>query len=141
MAKANIKINLEYEESRLEAPVYRPGDEIVGTVVVDVPEELACEHLYVRLLWHTAGRGTRFQRMVTEKDLHQGPLRPFVPATYQFRFRAPGDPWSYEGHYVSVVWKVAVQIDVPWAKDVNAERPIWIEPLRAPQADSAANVA
>jgi hypothetical protein len=133
-AKADITINLEYEESRADGPIYRPGDEIVGTVVIDVPEELKCDHLYVRLVWHTAGRGTRFQRVVTEKDVHQGALRTFVPATYQFRFRAPSDPWSYEGHYVSVVWKVAVQIDVPWAKDVHAEQMIWIEPVRAAQS-------
>ncbi len=106
-----------------------PGQTLQGTVIVIPDGDLDCKHLYIRLLWHTEGRGTRYLENVEEIDVFQGKLQQGMPASFEFSFSLPYEPWSYEGHYVSVVWKVQAQIDLSWSRDPQAEKAFILRPL------------
>jgi len=137
MAKAEIEINIRNGEEQFGALRFQPDEAIEGTVTILPDSDVNCKHLYVRLEWHTEGRGSQFRQKVEELDLFQGDLQGLMPRTFDFSFRLPDEPWSYEGHYISIVWAIAVQIDVPWGRDVKYEEPFLLSPQR--EADSASN--
>ncbi len=114
---------------------FRPRETVKGTVTIRPDRNINCNHLYIRLEWHTEGRGTRFSQKVAEMDVFQGTLAQGIARTFDFEFTIPKKPWSFEGHYVSVVWNVQVQIDIPMARDVNESAVFLVEPDREP-ADS-----
>lgn len=128
MAKAEIEINLEDGAEAFGAIRYQPGSEVKGTAVISPDGDVACKHLYIRLEWHTEGRGTRYREQIDELDVYQGTLPAGFPNSYEFSFRLPDEPWSYEGHYVSVVWAITVQVDVSWAKDPKVEETFVMRP-------------
>ncbi len=130
MAKAEIEINIRNGEEKFGALRFRPEEAIEGTVTILPDSAVNCKHLYVRLEWHTEGRGTQFRQKIEELDLYQGDLQGLVPRTFDFSFRLPDEPWSYDGYYVSVVWAIAVQIDVPWGRDVKYEEQFLLLPQR-----------
>lgn len=109
---------------------YAPGDEIAGTATIVPDGELRCNHLYVRLQWHTEGRGDRDEGTVAEEDIHQGTLPASVPVTHDFRFTLPRGPWSFAGRYVTIVWAIQVSIDVPLARDPVHYQPFVLAPRR-----------
>jgi hypothetical protein len=115
MGPAQIHVN--FQGGRLEEgfPCYEPGAPISGTVDVRPVSDLKCNHLYVRLQWHTEGRATRDEGKAGELDVYQGPLSAGLPVSYSYRFVLPREPWSYTGHYVNIVWEVFVELDIPWA--------------------------
>jgi len=99
--------------------------------VTVIPDgEVECKHLFVRLLWRTEGRGTRYLEKVAELDVFQGTLQGSFPRAYEFSFPLLDDPWSYEGFYVSIVWAIAVQVDVSWAKDPQGAESFILSPDR-----------
>ena len=106
-----------------------PGETLQGTVMVFPDGDLDCQHLYIRLLWHTEGRGTRYLEKVDELDVFQGKLQKGMPNSFEFSFVLPYEPWSYEGHYVSVVWKVQAQVDLSWSRDPQDEKAFILRPL------------
>lgn len=123
-------IQITFHDQADGAPVQlHPGDTLRGNVVIFPDKDLDCKHLYIRLLWHTEGRGTRHLATVEELDVFQGKLQQGLPNAHEFSFVLPSDPWSFEGHYVSVVWKVQVQIDLSWSKDPKEERPFILRPI------------
>ena len=109
---------------------YAPYDEISGTATIVTDSELTANHLYVRLHWHTEGRGDRDEHTVAEDDIFQGTLSAGVPVTHDFRFRLPPEPWSFAGHYVTIVWAVQISIDVPMARDPVHYQPFIMAPVR-----------
>ena len=111
-----------------------PGDTLQGTVVIIPDKELDCKHLFIRLLWHTEGRGTRYSQNVDELDVYQGKLQQGFPTSFEFSFVLPYEPWSYEGHYVSVVWKVQAQIDLSLSRDPQGEKAFILRPLPSNEA-------
>ena len=112
-----------------------PGETLQGTVTAFPDKDLDCKHFYIRLLWHTEGRGTRYLEKVEELDVFQGKLQQGLPNSFEFSFVLPNEPWSYEGHYVSVVWKVQAQIDLSWSRDPQGEKAFILRPL-AKESDS-----
>jgi len=66
---------------------------------------LNCKHIFIRLQWHTEGRGDRDQQRITQLDVFQGTLQARIPTTYDFAFILPRQPWSYAGYYVNIVWR------------------------------------
>jgi hypothetical protein len=128
---ANVEINLalqngtdEYDYKR-----YTKGDSLKGSVVAIPDGEVDCKHFYVQLLWQTEGRGSQFTEMVAELDLYQGKLTAGMPRSYDFDFVLPDQPWSYDGHYINIVWKIRAQIDIAWASDPTAEVVFVLRPL------------
>jgi hypothetical protein len=109
---------------------YDPGEEIAGTATIVTDSDLRCNHLYVRLQWHTEGRGDRDEGIIAQDDIFQGMLTSGAPVTHEFRFTLPRSPWSFAGHYVSIVWAIQVSIDVPLARDPVYSHPFVLAPRR-----------
>jgi hypothetical protein len=129
MAGVKFNISLMGEAYDVGYISFQPNETIRGTLSVFPEEDLECKHLYVRLLWHTEGRGTTYINTVEEFDLYQGTLRNGLPSSYEFTFTLPDQPWSYSGHYISIVWKVEAQVDLAWAKDPKEAAVFVLRPL------------
>jgi hypothetical protein len=109
---------------------FEPGGDIWGSVTVTPDRDLKCNHLWVRLQWHTEGRGDRDQGRVDEADVFQGTLSANQPVRHDFRFQLPDEPWSFAGHYVNIVWEVVGEIDVPMALDLRGATAFILAPKR-----------
>lgn len=132
----NVAIHGGYDD--LDTKFFRPGEAVKGNVTVIPDKDLNCRHLYIRLVWHTEGRGTRFLDKVEELDVFQGTLQQGMPRTFDFAFTLPREPWSYDGHYVSVVWKVQAQIDLSWSQDPTGEQAFVMSPFVGSESGSFA---
>lgn len=119
MSKADITINLSGGTAAYESIRFLPGGALSGEVIVYPNEDIDCNGLDVILGWQTRGRGTRYNKVVEERRVFQGQLNQGLPRTFSFSFTLPDEPWSYEGHYVSIDWLVQVKIDIPMAKDTH----------------------
>lgn len=108
---------------------YTPGDTISGTVLVVPDSALHCNRVLIQLGWHTEGRGDRDEQIVAETDVARGTLAANVPLLFDFSFSLPNDPWSYAGHYVSIVWHIAAKIDISMAVDPRHEQPFILAPV------------
>ncbi|MCA9934912.1 MAG: hypothetical protein H6662_11070 [Ardenticatenaceae bacterium] len=136
MAKADISITLHRDDGGTDYTTFSPGKMLRGTVMIMPDSDVNCEHLYVHLGWHTEGRGTRFTQKVETRDLFQGTLSAGRPMTREFDFVLPASPWSYDGHYISIVWTVTAQLDVRWAKDPQHSEVIVLRPSATPTSES-----
>lgn len=107
---------------------FTPGETLKGMVQILPDKNLNCRHLYVRLQWHTEGRGDRDSAVVAEQDLYQGTLSSGMPTYHDFSFTTPRGPWSYSGHYVNIIWEIIVTVDVPMGGDPKATLPFILSP-------------
>jgi hypothetical protein len=130
MAKAEIHVALRGGEKDGDTAHYLPGEKVSGTAQVIPDGDVRCNHLYVRLQWHTEGRGDRDTEKIAEVDVFQGTLNAGVPSVHEFSFALPREPWSYAGHYVNVVWEIAVDVDVPWSVNPRHSQPFVMSPYR-----------
>jgi len=141
MGPAQIHVTLEGGRFESGAWHYLPGQPVSGTVEVRPLGNLKCNHLYVRLQWHTEGRGTRDEGRIGELDVFQGQLSAGLNTSYPFHMVLPQEPWSYAGHYVNIVWEVFVEIDVPWAVNARHSQPLVMAPeWRKPGSGAAADL-
>jgi hypothetical protein len=124
MADAIIQFTLRGGQDEGGLMLYQPGQRVRGTVQL-IPDsgDLNCKHIFVRLQWHTEGRGDRDQQCIAQLDVFQGTLQARIPTTYDFAFMLPREPWSYAGHYVNIVWEIEVEVDVPWAVNLRRSQP------------------
>lgn len=83
--------------------VYQAGEEVSGTVVVEESVAREAHRILLRVWWETSGRGTPVRGGKRMAVLHEGAPRPRGSASeYRFRFAAPGAPFTYRGHLLSV---------------------------------------
>lgn len=87
-------------EIQIERDSYLPEQEIAGAVVWgDLKDS---ERIEVRLVWYTAGKGTR--------DLEVVRVHPIDTNTGngsgRFSIKAPAYPYSFSGKIVSIVWAI-----------------------------------
>ena len=118
-------------------PQFHPGETLQGTVTVFPDQNLDCQHVYIRLLWHTEGRGTSYLETIEELDVFQGNMQQGLPNSFEFSFVLPNKPWSYQGHYVSVVWKIQAQVDLSWSRDPQGEKAFILRPLSSNETTEA----
>ena len=130
MAAADFEVTLLGGEDSPPGKLYRPGDEVRGSVALFTDSNVKCQHFYIRLGWHTEGRGTRYAEKVSELDVFQGELSSSIPANYNFSFVLPDQPWSYEGHYITIAWAVEFEVDVSWGKNLKHFEPFILSPER-----------
>jgi len=130
MAKADFIVTLQGGEETPPTKTFHPGEQLQGSVTLFTDQGVKCNHFYVRLGWHTEGRGTRYAEKSAELDVFQGELSSSVPAMHNFSFVLPEQPWSYEGHYISVVWGLEFIVDVPWGLDLKHYEPFILAPRR-----------
>jgi hypothetical protein len=131
MANADIRITLREGEPMGALLRYDPGGVIQGAVQLTPDGAFNCRGVYLRLQWRTEGRGDRDQEKIAERVLAEGPLAANVSIRHDFNFGLPREPWSYAGHYVSIIWEIAVVVDIPLATDINAQQPFILAPRRA----------
>jgi hypothetical protein len=117
MSNTSFTFELRGGETSGELTRFLPGEGVQGSVRITPDIDLNARHVYVRLLWHTEGRGDRDEVVITQEDVFQGVLRAGTPVHYTFHFRLPDEPWSYAGHYVSIVWEIEASIDLAFMRD------------------------
>lgn len=98
---------------------FEPGNPLQGSVQLVTDSDVRANHVWIRLQWHTEGKGDRDEGRVAELDVFQGVLTPQMPMQYSFNFTLPDAPWSYAGHYINIIWEVVVEVDVPMAPDIR----------------------
>ena len=131
MAKATIEVKLDGERELGGLKHYLPGETISGEALIIPDGDIRCKNVYARLQWRTEGRGDRDQGKVDELVLAQGPLKAGLPVQVSLNFILPDSPWSYAGHYISIVWEIAIVIDIPFAKDINYSQAFVMAPERS----------
>jgi hypothetical protein len=137
MARADFLITLHGGNFDGNWQRFAPGDTIQGSVQIVPDSDLRANHVWIRLQWHTEGRGDRDQGRVAEVDVYQGVLTAQTPVTYGFSFTLPPEPWSYAGHYINIIWEIVAEIDVPMAPDLRQGQLFILAPgapVRAPAA-------
>lgn len=107
---------------------YAPGEVLNGTAYVSMAQQLDCRNLTARIGWHTEGRGDRDEGIAAQLDLYRGVLNPTFPTSYEFSFVVPASPWSYGGHYITIVWSISVEIDLAWRSNPRAIQPFVLLP-------------
>ena len=128
MTTASFQIEILGGEAVGEFMRFQPGETLQGSVRITPEADLKARHVYIRLLWHTEGRGDRDQGIAAEQDVHQGLLRGGTPVYYKFHFRLPDQPWSYAGHYVNILWGVECSIDLALARDPRDQATFILTP-------------
>lgn len=63
---------------------FRPNEQMSGEVILRPDGDITCNHLWVRLQWHTEGRGDRDREKVAELDLFQGHLKGGMEHSFPF---------------------------------------------------------
>ena len=79
---------------------FEPGDTIEGEVQWEYAEPP--DSIDVRLFWYTEGRGTQDVN-VEEEVVIEYPSR---NDSKLFSFRAPSDPYSFDGTLISLKWAI-----------------------------------
>jgi hypothetical protein len=126
MANVNIEITLQDGEVGDRPRRYEPGSTLRGWVRLTPEDIVNANRVVVRLEWHTEGRGDRNHGSAGEVQLATGPLS--GPLVQPFTLTVPHDPWSYTGHYITIIWAVVVVVDVRHARDIRHEEPIVVAP-------------
>jgi hypothetical protein len=130
MTQESFQITLTGGEPTLGGPRYAPGERLTGQISLFPEEDVRCRRVFVLLQWRTEGRGTPFSQTVSEITLREGDLIALNPLSFPFSFDLPEQPWSYEGHYIKIVWEVIANVDIPWGRDWVQTVPIVVEPVR-----------
>ena len=128
---ARFTVRIESGEMLDAVPFFEPLQEVAGTVEIAADSSLECRSLTVRLIWHTEGRGDEDKQTVQEIDIYQGRLTLGTPVHGAFRFQLPREPWSFAGHYVSIIWAIEVNIDVPMGRDYSHRERLVMRPRAA----------
>jgi hypothetical protein len=129
MANATIQITLNGGEM-LAGNVLRfdPNGQMQGTVQIVPQENINSKAVYVRLEWHTEGRGDRDGGQVAQIQLGSGQLPANQPIVQGFNFQLPPSPWSFAGYYINIIWTIKVVIDIPFSPDLNAAQVFVLAP-------------
>ena len=81
----------------------------------------------LRLAYHTFGEGNQLHRVVAEQRWTMEPGDPFVTS---FLVGVPGtEPISYDGHLVSVRWRIEVAATRPWRADHEVVADVLVVPV------------
>jgi len=112
MSKCDLQIVFERDDR-----TYRGGDEVSGTVYVQVNQDVETNGIVLERFWQTHGRGNTATGPKERNVLFQGDLRAGQSLSYPFRFTAPDGPPTYHGRYLNVDHYVHVHVDIPWAID------------------------
>ncbi len=130
MANAEIQITLREGEPAGALLRYDPGGVMRGEVRLTANEQVNCRGAYLRLMWHTEGRGDRDEAKVNEIVLATGAIPAGTNVARAFEFNLPQEPWSYVGKCVNIIWEVIGVMDVPIAKDVIVSEQFILAPQR-----------
>jgi hypothetical protein len=128
MSNAAFQITFRGGEPLSGTVRFDPGSRLEGLVQIIPAENIRAKRVLVRVGWHTEGRGDRNSGAVGELQIAQGNLTANTPLAQSFSLDLPTSPWSFAGHYVSIIWLVRVTIDVPFGGDIEAMQPFVVAP-------------
>jgi hypothetical protein len=128
MADVDIELTLQGGEVGDGGRRYEPGSTVQGWARLTPEGTVDCRRVVVRLEWHTEGRGDSDKKCADEVELASGPLS--GPLVQSFTLPVPQQPWSYAGHYIHIIWRVLVVVDIPFSRDIRTEAPIAVAPRR-----------
>ena len=111
-------LRIEIEDGRT---AFRPGEEVRGVASWELPE--APEAVELRLLWFTAGIGTRDVGVVHRASFQQ----PGAAGSRDFAIQLPDGPYSFSGKLISVVWALELVARKP---DDCARVELTVSPTR-----------
>jgi hypothetical protein len=120
----NIRLELDHKGR----PEFATDDTMSGTVIIEVSEDVTCNHLDVELSWHVRGRGTDHRSTPVTVHLFSGNWVAGQTYTYDFQLDLPGGPCSYDGAYFDLDWEIAATADIPWSIDPSDATPLALEP-------------
>lgn len=129
MANATIQITLNGGE-QLPGNILRfdPGSLLAGMVQIIPQENINAKGIFVRLGWHTEGRGDQDAAQVAEVALGSGGLTANQPLVQSFNIMLPQAPWSFAGHYINIIWTLKVTIDIAFSPDLNVSQVFVLAP-------------
>lgn len=107
---------------------YRPGELLKGLVEVEAREDIRSRSVTLEFGWHTEGKGSRNSEVVDRKSLASGSLRARQSVGDQFVFEVPRSPWSFAGHFITIIWALTVKVDVPMGRDIAVSQPFIVDP-------------
>lgn len=84
---------------------FRPGDEIAGTARWQLGE--APKHVEISIGWSTRGKGTQDSETVATTAVDN----PMAQGEHGFRFTAPGEPHSFSGKLISMIWSIELLVE------------------------------
>ena len=112
MSKCDLRIIFDRADR-----TYRGGEEVNGTVYIEVNQDVECKGILLEGFWRTHGRGNTATGPKATSVLYQGTLRAGESLSYPFRFTAPEGPPTYHGRYLNIDHYLNVRVDIPWAID------------------------
>ena len=108
---------------------FEPGGELAGRLRIFPERELNCRQIRVGLAWHTEGIVWPTRKKQRRIQVFKGRLPAHTPAMIDFQLKLPGEPWSYEGTFVSIVWEVEAILDTWGAGKLAAGRKFTLRPF------------
>jgi hypothetical protein len=87
-----------------QPPVFRPGNEVVGTVAWT--GLAGRQKVVTNLLWYTTGKGTRDVGIVAKVVVE----RPARDGERAFVFKLPAAPYSFSGKLITLTWAVEASV-------------------------------
>ncbi len=110
---------------------FAPGDTLNGYIAINPGETVTYKKLIVRVKWRTEGRGDTDEGVWTTTEEPEGTLTPGNVKTVPFSAVLPGEPWSYSGRWISIVWGIEVEADVAWKVNPRHFAPFILAPTWA----------
>ena len=108
--------------------VYRAGDVISGTVVVDGRVGQRAKRIVLRTWWETEGKGTSTRGGKAAAILHEGAPPQGSIHRHGFHFIAPDAPFTYVGHHLSIEHHLQAVVELPMAPDLKVEETFVLTP-------------
>jgi hypothetical protein len=127
MSKCDLAIQFDRADR-----TYLPGEEVTGTVRVQVNQDVRCDELLLETFWQTHGRGNSDTGPKQSVALYRGDWVAGTSHQYPFRFTAPDGPPTYHGHYLNIDQYVSIRVDIPWAIDPKRKEDYLLLPRTRP---------
>ena len=83
---------------------FRPGEEIAGVAAWQL--ESPPKAVELRLFWFTRGKGTTDVKVIQTLSFDA----PKLEETRPFQLRLPGEPYSFSGKLISLIWALELVI-------------------------------
>lgn len=93
-----LRIDLEND-----ARNFQPGEEVSGRVIWSGGDKV--ESAFLRLFWHTSGKGDRDYHIEAEEKFGGSSA-----GSQPFRFLLPEGPYSFSGKLISLIWALELVV-------------------------------
>ena len=106
---------------------YDVGETVRGNISITPDKDYKLNSLVIGLDYSTEGVGDRDSGSLDTNYLDIKTLTKGELISKDFELKIPDDSLiSYEGDTLSILIKVSVYIDIPWARDKSIEKIIWV---------------